>query len=124
MEIPADMEKFNQALIEEYRANAGTLGGRLAGAKLLLLTTIGAMTGPPRTRPMGYTIDGDRILVVASNAGADHHPAWYHNLVANPIVTVELGGERFQSRAIVPEGEERDQLFTQIAAEKPYFIEH
>src|SRR5262249_38652745 len=113
-----------QALIEEYRTNGGKLSGQLANAKVLLLTTTGAKSGQPRTRPMGYTIDGERILVVASNAGAPRHPAWYHNLVGNPVVTVELDSERFQARAIVPQGEERDQIFTRIAADKPYFIDH
>jgi hypothetical protein len=77
-----DMREFNRALIEEYRASGGKLSGRLANSKLVLLTTTGARSGLARTTPLGYGMDGDRIVVVAANAGAPAHPDWYHKLLA------------------------------------------
>jgi deazaflavin-dependent oxidoreductase (nitroreductase family) len=112
---------FNQSLIDEYRANGGRVTGQFAGAPLLLLTTMGAKSGQPRTAPLAYTTDGDRLVVIASKGGAATHPDWYHNLVANPNVTVELGTETFPARASVPDGEERDRLFNQMAARRPRF---
>jgi deazaflavin-dependent oxidoreductase (nitroreductase family) len=82
---------------------------------LLLLTTVGAKSGQPRTLPLGYTTDGDRIVVNASRGGGRYNPDWFHNLVANPIVTVEIGTEKFQARARVTEGEERERLFAERA---------
>jgi len=115
---------FNQNLIDEYRANGGRVTGQFAGAPLLLLTTTGAKSGRPRTAPLAYTTDGDRLVVIASKGGAPTHPDWYHNLVANPNVTVELGTETFPARASVPDGEERDRLFNQMAAQRPRFADY
>src|ERR1700761_1125986 len=79
---------------------------------ILLLTTIGARTGRPANVPLGYAVDGRaRVFVVASKAGAPWHPAWFHNLRANPSVTVELGGRTYPARALVTAGEERDRLY-------------
>ena len=116
-----DRNEFNQQLIAEYRATGGRVTGQFAGAPLLLLTTTGARSGHSRTTPVAYTADGDRLVIIAANGGAPTHPDWYHNLVANPEVTVELGTARFQARAIVPEGQERDRLFEQTAAQLPGF---
>src|SRR5213080_4984217 len=103
------MSDFNQATIDEFRANKGKVGGYFAGANMLLLHTVGARTGQARTNPMVYVTDGDRLVVIASKGGADSNPDWYYNLLANPNVTVELGHERFQARAsAVTEGPERD----------------
>jgi deazaflavin-dependent oxidoreductase (nitroreductase family) len=118
------LNEFNQALIEEFRANGGKVTGQFAKAPLLLLTTIGARTGQPRTTPVVYTRDGDQLVIIASKGGAPTHPDWYHNLVANPEATVELGGERFAAQASVPEGEERQRLFDQMAAKMPNFAEY
>jgi deazaflavin-dependent oxidoreductase (nitroreductase family) len=118
-ELPADMKAHNRKVIEEYRANRGA-GGR----PLLLLTTTGARTGEPRTTPMMYVPDGDRLLVIASNAGAPKHPDWYRNLVANPDVTVEVDAERFEATAEVPSGAERDRLFAGIVEKYPFFADH
>jgi deazaflavin-dependent oxidoreductase (nitroreductase family) len=118
-ELPADMKAHNRKVIEEYRANKGA-GGR----PLLLLTTTGARTGEPRTTPMMYVPDGDRLLVIASNAGAPKHPDWYRNLVANPDVTVEVDAERFEATAEVPSGAERDRLFAGIVENYPFFADH
>ncbi|MGC9544585.1 nitroreductase/quinone reductase family protein [Streptomyces sp. UG1] len=111
---------FNQQVIEEFRANKGRVGGYFEGARLLLLTTTGARTGRPHTTPVGYLPDGgDRALVIASAAGAPTHPAWFHNLVANPQVTVESGAFTYEARAVVLEGEERDRAFARAVEADP-----
>lgn len=115
---------FNQSLIAEFRANGGKVTGVFAGRPLLLLTTTGAKSGQPRTMPLVYTTDGDRLVVIASKGGAPSHPAWYHNLVANPVTTVELPGETFRARASVAEGEERQRLYDAQAALMPAFADY
>jgi deazaflavin-dependent oxidoreductase (nitroreductase family) len=125
MTMPTDMRAFNQQLIEQFRANGGKITeGRAAGGTLLLLTTTGARSGQPRTTPMGYSRDGDRYLVVASNAGAPRHPDWYRNLVAHPEVTVEVGDQKFQAQASTVEGAERERIWQTLIVEKPYFKDH
>ena len=119
-----DFNAFNRALIAEYRANGGKVSGQFANAPLLLLTTTGAKSGASRTTPLVYTTDGDRIVVIASKGGAPTNPDWYHNLVANPEATVELGVEKFQVRAYVPQGQERERLYNQQAALMPNFAEY
>jgi deazaflavin-dependent oxidoreductase (nitroreductase family) len=114
-----DMREYNARLIEEYRANGGKLSGQLANGQILLLTTIGAKTGQEYVTPMGYRLDGERIVVIAANAGAHQHPDWYYNLLAHPEVTVELGAERFPARAIIAEAAEREQLIADNVV--PYF---
>jgi len=115
---------FNKTIIAEFRANGGQVGGQFANATLLLLTTIGAKSGQARTNPAAYTTDGDHIIIIASKGGAPTNPDWYYNLKANPMVTVELGRERFQARAVVAEGAERDRLFTQMAQVMPGFADY
>ncbi|MFD7434693.1 nitroreductase/quinone reductase family protein [Streptomyces sp. NPDC059861] len=111
--MPNDtISDFNQQVIEEFRANRGRVGGYFEGARLILLTTSGARTGAEHTTPVAYLPDGaDRILVIASAGGAPRHPAWYHNLLAHPQVTVESGAFTYQARAEVLSGDERDQAF-------------
>lgn len=118
------MHDFNQQLIEEFRANEGKVTGPFAGAPLLLLTSRGAKSGEVRTTPLVYTRDGDRLVVLASKGGAPTNPAWYHNLVTNPEATIELGDEKFEARATVAEGEERDRLFDAQAAQMPNFADY
>jgi deazaflavin-dependent oxidoreductase (nitroreductase family) len=119
-QLPADMKAHNRQLIEEFRAAGRSLEGR----QLLLLTTTGGHSGRSHTVPMMYVPDGNRLLVIASNAGAPRHPDWYHNLVANPRVTVEVNGEAYPATAVVTRGAERDRLFTEIAAQYPFFNDH
>ncbi|HYB24700.1 MAG TPA: nitroreductase/quinone reductase family protein, partial [Solirubrobacteraceae bacterium] len=104
------MNDFNAAVIEEFRAHGGRVGGMFEGAPLLLLTSTGAKSGQRRTTPVVYLPDDDRMVIFASKAGAPTHPAWYHNLLANPSATVEVGTETVTVRARVAEGEERDRL--------------
>src|SRR5438874_13652739 len=117
---PEAMRKFNEDVITQFRANSGEIkSGMFAGAPILLLTTIGAKSGERRTMPLAFTRDGDSYVVIASKGGAPTHPAWFHNLVANPVVTVEVGPESFAAKATVPDGDERDRLFDAQAALMP-----
>jgi deazaflavin-dependent oxidoreductase (nitroreductase family) len=120
----SQLNDFNQRIIEEFRANNGKVSGQFSGAPLLLLTTTGAKTGRSITKPLAYSKDGDRIVLIASFAGAPNNPAWFTNLVANPTVTVELGGERFQARAIVTSGAERQRLFDNQAKQMAVFNDY
>jgi deazaflavin-dependent oxidoreductase (nitroreductase family) len=110
---------FNPGVIKEFRANAGTAGGIFAGRDLLLLTTTGAKSGESRTSPLLYFIDRDRIFVIASQGGAPKHPGWYHNLIADPDATVEVGSVHYPVRATAAAGAERDRLFAIAVALDP-----
>ena len=118
------VDDFNRSLIEEFRANDGKVVGPFEGTPLLLLTTVGAKSGEPRTSPIVYLPDGDRVIVFASKGGAPTNPAWYHNLRANPTVTVELPGERYEARAVVTEGDEREGLWERQKAAMPAFADY
>ncbi|MFD0279934.1 nitroreductase/quinone reductase family protein [Kitasatospora sp. NPDC127111] len=110
---------FNQTIIDEFRANAGRVGGPFAGGDLLLLTTAGARSGRDHTVPLGYVRAEGLLLVVASAAGAPDHPQWYRNLLARPVVRVELGTEVFQAVAVPAEGARRDRLFEAVVRAAP-----
>ena len=114
----------NVAVIAEFRANDGVVGGRYAGRPMMLLTTTGAKSGVERVTPLNYSADGDRIVVIASRGGTPTHPDWYRNLVANPEVTVEVGTEKYRARARTAEEPERTRLFDQQAALMPFFDEY
>jgi deazaflavin-dependent oxidoreductase (nitroreductase family) len=119
-----DPGDFNRQLIGEFRANEGKVGGMFAGAQMLLLTTTGAKSGRAHIVPLVYTLDDGRMVVMGSKGGASTHPDWYHNVRANPDVTVEVGAESFPARTTVTEGEERQRLFDQMAAQMPGFAEY
>lgn len=110
---------FNQAIIEEFRTNGGEVGGPFEGGDLLLLTTTGARTGQDHTVPLGYVRADGLLLVVASAAGAPDHPQWYRNLLAHPVVRVELGTEVFEAVAVPAEGARRDRLFEAVVRAAP-----
>ena len=120
----SELYDFNQRVIREFRANHGKVSGQLANMPVLLLTMTGARSGRTLTTPLVYTTDGDRLVVIASFAGAPKHPAWYHNLLANPEATVEVGSERFRVKATVTAGEERQRLFDLQATQMPIFVEY
>lgn len=123
--MSTDFETFNRNLIDHFRQNAGDIKeGMFKGAPILLLTTKGAKSGTVYTTPLAYTRDGDRLVIIASKGGAPTNPAWYHNLVANPTVTVEVGPEKYEAKAVVAQGEERDRLFDAQAALMPNFAEY
>lgn len=108
MPTPEEFKQFNRQLIAEFRANAGKVDD---WDSLLLLTTIGAKSSVPHTTPLVYSTDGDRIFIIAATSGEPKHPAWYHNLLANPEVNIELDGESRRMRAVVAEGKEYERLF-------------
>ena len=112
---------YNQTVIDTFRKNGGNFPGP---NRLLLLTTTGAKSGLLRTTPLAYSTDGDRLVIAASKGGAPTNPDWYHNLLANPIVTVELGNERFQARASVADPHERERLYSRHAELMPGFAEY
>ena len=120
----ADMDDFNRAIIEEFRANDGKVGGPFEGAPVLLLTATGAKSGERRTTPVVYLKDGDRMVIFASKGGAPNNPGWYHNLRANPSATVEVGNEKVDVGAVVTEGEERERLFRRQAEIFPQFADY
>jgi deazaflavin-dependent oxidoreductase (nitroreductase family) len=115
---------WNARNIEEFRANGGRLGGNFEGAPVLLLTTIGAKSGEPRTSPMMYLELDGRIFVFASNAGRDTHPLWYTNLLANPTVTVERGTRTYSADALDVVGDERDRIYAEQSLRYPGFAEY
>ena len=116
---------FNQALVADLRANGGKASsGPFVGRPVLILTNVGARSGDVRETPVVYTRDGDNYVVIASKGGAPTHPGWFHNLVANPDVKVEVLGETIPARARVAEGEEHDRLYDAQARMMPAFAEY
>ncbi|MFL1379325.1 MULTISPECIES: nitroreductase/quinone reductase family protein [unclassified Nocardiopsis] len=111
--------EFNRPVVAEFRANGGRVGGMFEGADLLLLTTVGARGGRETTSPLGYIRAEGRLFVIASAGGSDRHPAWYHNLLAHPMVRVELGAEEFEAIAVPAEGDDRDRLFAEAVRVAP-----
>ncbi|WP_326821755.1 nitroreductase family deazaflavin-dependent oxidoreductase [Streptosporangium sp. NBC_01639] len=105
---------YNKPIIEEFRANKGIVGGAYKGLPLVLITTKGARSGRDRLSPVSYIQDGTRIAIAATNAGSDKHPAWYHNLVANPDLTVEIGDDKYEATAVEVKDEERDRLWAAL----------
>ena len=121
MTTAEEFKQFNRPLIEEFRANAGKVEG---WGSLLLLTTIGAKSGQPHTTPLVHSVDGDRMIVLAAARGAPRHPAWYHNLVAHPEVTVEYTGEILRMRATAAQGQEYERLYKQHIEKFPAVAEY
>jgi len=119
-----EQNERNRLIIDEFRANAGVVGGRFAGRTLLLLHTVGAKSGEERVNPVAYFRDGERLVIIASKAGAPEHPAWYHNLLAHPLVTVEVGTEVFQVRAEAAAEPERTRLYNRMVELAPAFAEY
>lgn len=121
----ADNAAFTRALIEDLRAHGGEVtSGPFVGRPVLLLTTIGAKSGEPRLAPLVYSRDGDRLVIVGSKSGAPVNPAWYANLLAKPVVTVEAGGEVFSAHATEATGDERTRLWDAHVAQHPNFADY
>ena len=118
------LQTWNEKIIEEFRANDGRVGGPFEGAPVLLLHTTGAKSGLERVSPMMYLEEDDRIYVFASKAGADTDPDWFHNLVAHPAVTAEIGTERSAATATPVVGAERDRIYAVQAERFPGFAEY
>jgi len=118
----SDTKDWNTQIIEEFRANGGKVGGNFEGAPLLLLHTTGARSGQERVNPMMYQDLGDgRVAVFASKAGADTHPDWYHNLLAHPDVTAEIGTDTASFRAHTADPDEREPIWTKQKNDYPGF---
>ncbi len=119
----SSQQDMNRAVISEFRANAGRVGGRLAGVDLMLLTHTGVRTGRALVTPLGHIVDGDDLVIVAANLGSAAHPAWYHNLVATPSVTVEVGSSTYAAVAHLATGAERSRLWSTLVGLKPFLVD-
>jgi deazaflavin-dependent oxidoreductase (nitroreductase family) len=120
----ADMNDWNQRIIDEFRTNEGRVGGNFEGAPLLLLHHLGRKSGTERVSPMMYQPVGDDLAVFASKAGADTHPDWYLNLLAHPDVEVEVGTDRVAVRARDLPAEERDPIWEKQKQDYPGFADY
>ena len=116
-----DYADWTKNLVADIRANGRPTSGYFEGKAVMVLTTTGAKSGEPREAVVAFARDGDDYVVVGSKSGEPEDPAWFTNLVANPIVTVETDGERFEARATVAEGTDRDALWDQHVAEHQQF---
>lgn len=115
---------WNKKIIEEFRANDGKVGGNFEGKPLLLLHTNGAKSGEERINPVAYVRDADKLVVIASKGGAPTNPDWYYNIVANPLVTVEVGTEKFQAQAAFPQEPEQTRLYDKMVEIMPGFRDY
>ena len=118
------MSDWNTAVIEEFRANDGKVGGNFEHIPLLLLHTTGAKTGKQRVNPLAYQAVGDDVAVFASKGGSPTHPDWYRNLVAEPRATIEIGNETIPVRARVAVGEERERIWSLQKERLPGFADY
>ena len=119
------MADWNQQVIDEFRTNGGRVGGNFEGRTLLLLHHRGAKTGAERVNPVAYQrLSEHSVAVFASKGGASKNPDWYHNVVANPDVTVELGTETFLAQARIAKGAERDSIWERQKRDWPGFAEY
>ena len=114
----------NKRIIDEFRANDGKVSGRFEGKTLLLLHTKGARSGQERINPLAYVRDGDRFVIIASKGGSPTNPSWYYNILANPLVSVEVGTEKFQAHATVAEEPERTRLYNKMVEMMPGFDDY
>lgn len=120
----AALDDFNRAIVDEFRANGGKVGGPFEGATLLLLHTVGAKSGQPRLSPLAYLTVDDKMLIVGSYAGAPKHPAWVHNLRANPRARIEVGADDYEVTARELSEGERAATYPRIVEVAPVFAEY
>ncbi len=120
----SEHDDFNTKVIQEFRANAGVVGGYFEGKPMVLVTHTGAKSGVERTTPLVCSTDGDRVVIIASMGGAPTNPAWYHNMVTNPTVSVELGTDTYTATAVEVTGDERQRLYDQQTEIMPQFAEY
>ena len=118
------MSDWNAKIIEEFRANAGKVGGPFEGRPMLLLHSTGARTGAERVHPVVYQTDDGHWVVFASKGGAPTNPDWFHNLQANPQASIEVGTDTVAVTARVVEGEERERLWARQKEEMPGFADY
>ena len=115
---------WNQKIIEEFRSNAGKVGGYFEGAPMILIHHIGARSGSERVNPLVYLPDGEDMIIAATKGGSPTNPDWYHNLKAHPRITVEVGSGTFPVEAREVTGEERAKLWSRLVAMRPGFAEY
>ena len=120
----SERDEWNRKIVEEFRANAGVVGGPFEGVPILLLHHRGAKTGTSRINPLAYRRDGDNYVVFASKGGAPTNPDWYHNLQANPDVDIEVGTAELKARARVAKGDERERLWAVQKQDVPAFASY
>jgi len=119
-----DFDEMNRKVITEFRERGGKVGGMFEGAPLVLVHHVGARSGTARITPLMTYLEDDKVFIFGSKGGADEHPAWYHNLVANPKTTIELGAETFPVVAREITGAERDEIYAKQAVMAPQFAEY
>ena len=122
--VVPDVRDFNKDIIEEFRANDGKVGGGFSGAPMLLLHSTGAKSGAERVNPIVYQALDDGYAVFASKGGHPTNPDWYHNLVAHPETTIEVGAETLPVTARVAEGDERERIWSKQKADMPGFADY
>jgi deazaflavin-dependent oxidoreductase (nitroreductase family) len=122
--MSSSFHDFNRGLVEDVRAHGKPTSGPFLGRDVLVLTTKGARSGEERSTPLVYSWDKGHHVIVASKGGAPTHPSWYHNLKTHPIVTVETGGEKFEARAKVIDGDDYERLYKQHADINPGFWDY
>jgi deazaflavin-dependent oxidoreductase (nitroreductase family) len=115
---------WNQKIIEEFRANAGKVGGYFEGAPMILIHHIGARSGTERVNPLTYLPDGEDMVIAATKGGAPTNPDWYYNLKGHPRIEVEVGTATFPVKATEVTGEERDELWRRLVEMRPGFAEY
>jgi deazaflavin-dependent oxidoreductase (nitroreductase family) len=116
---------FNRALINDFREHGGkATSGPFKGRDLMIVTTIGAKSGEKRANPVVYTRDGDNYVIIASKGGAPMNPSWYHNLIAHPEVTVEVGDEKFKALAHPAGDDKYERLYQNHAKYMPAFNDY
>lgn len=118
------ISEWNQKIVDEFRANEGKVGGRFEGKTLLLLHSKGAKSGQEYLNPTAYIKDDENFVIIASKSGAPTNPDWYYNLMANPLVTIEVGTETFQVRAEVAKEPERTRLYNKMIEMLPAFADY
>jgi len=118
------MSDWNTGIVQEFRENAGKVGGMFEGAPMLILHHTGARSGTIRQNPLMYQAVDGGYAIFASKAGADTNPDWYHNLKANPETKIEVGADTVDVTARFTEGEERDTIWSQQKSSYPQFAEY
>lgn len=115
---------WNQQVIEEFRANAGKVGGYFTGAHMILIHHIGARSGRERVTPLVYLPDGDDMVIAATKGGSPTNPDWYYNVKEHPRMEVEVGADAFSVEATEVAGPERDELWKRLVEIRPGFADY
>ncbi|MBB2990400.1 deazaflavin-dependent oxidoreductase (nitroreductase family) [Mycolicibacterium iranicum] len=118
------LDEFNRGIVEEFRANGGKVGGPFEGGTLLLLHTTGAKSGKSRLSPLAYLTIDDKMIIVGSYAGAQKHPAWVHNLRANPTAFIEIGTEAYDVDVRELPDDEREATYPKLIELAPVFADY